>query len=427
MMTTITRKTGCTLGGRALVTTDYEKFAVLCVDDDRASLVAMSYALETDFRVITATSGEEALRKLAAADVAVIVVDQRMPGMRGCEVCARAREMKPNVFRMIVTAYTDINDVMDAINLGQVSRFLTKPWLEEELKAALRTAIDLFHLQRLVAEMEVRLMRNERLAGARAVTDLVEHDVRQRLGALRIGLEAVTTISNRVPDPLGSRLAEIAADGKASIDHLTTLMRRVRAGAVARADEPMDADAARVVEMAIVLTRNELERRRARCELVAECRPHVAIRTTELAQVLLNLLTNACESLPEPEALPKREPPPGDEAPAKRDPPPPRASLPEGEAVEHLVSVQLRAHEGCAVLTVRDTGRGIPPEDVARIFEEGFTTKNERDGAGLGLVIVKDLIEARRGKIEVESTRGIGTTFRVTLPVDEKEEQHEAE
>jgi signal transduction histidine kinase len=230
-------------------------------------------------------------------------------------------------------------------------------------------------------------MRNERLSGALAVTDVLEHEIRQRLAALQLGLELLSVIAQGLADDkLQGQLAEIARNGKVSIEHVTTLLNRVRADAITRVGEPIDADAARVIEIAVAMSRAELARR-AHCDVIVEGRPRVAIAPTELAQVLLNLLTNAGQSLP------------------------------EGEAHKHCISIHLRTEETGALFTITDTGPGIAPENLERIFEPYFTTKPVGEGTGLGLPIVRQILERRDGEIAVESTPGKGTTFRVKIPL----------
>jgi signal transduction histidine kinase len=367
------------------MTTEPARFPILYVDDDRANLLTFCYALEKDFWIITASNGEEALRRLAEEDVAVLVADQRMPGMTGAEVCARARELKPTVVRMIVTAYADIQAATEAINRGQVSRYITKPWKEEELKSILRTGIDVFHLQRLMQEMELKLLRSERQGAALAITAELEHDIRQRFTALHLQMEFLAVLSKQITDPrLAAQILDVAADSRAAVVHVTELLNRLRTGAISRVDEPLEADAARVIDMAVGLMRNEIARV-AVAEVLVEGRPSVAIAPTELAQILLNLLTNACQSLP------------------------------AADARRNKVSIRMSVADGLALLTVSDTGTGIPQEIVDRIFDAYFTTKSS--GSGLGLTIVKQIVDRRGGELRVESSPGRGTAIRMSLPL----------
>ena len=112
---------------------DYTAYPVLFVDDEQQNLVAFSYAFEERFTVFTASSGLEAIRILREHDIAVLLADQRMPGMTGVEVCTKAQEIRPNTVRILVTAYADLHVAIDAINQSQVLRYLTKPWNNEEL------------------------------------------------------------------------------------------------------------------------------------------------------------------------------------------------------------------------------------------------------------------------------------------------------
>lgn len=367
------------------MTTEHVKFPILYVDDDRANLLTFCYALEKEFWIFTASSGEEALRRLMEEDVAVLVADQRMPGMTGVEVCARARELKPNVVRMIVTAYSDMQAATEAINRGQVSRYITKPWKEDELKAILRTGIEVFHLQRLMREMELKLLQSERQGGALAVTAELEHDIRHRFAALELQMEFLAMIAKQVTDPeISAQLTELAGDARATVVHVTELLNRLRTGAIVRVDEPIEADAARVIDMAVSLMRSEIARV-AVAEVLVEGRATVAIAPTELAQVLLNLLTNACQAMA------------------------------GGDVRRNRISVRMTVADGRALLTVSDTGAGMPTEVAEKIFDAYYTTKPS--GSGLGLTIVKQIVDRRSGELRVESAPGRGTAIRLSLPL----------
>lgn len=367
------------------MTTEHSRFPILYVDDDRANLLTFCYALEKEFWILTASSGEEALRRLVEEDVAVLVADQRMPGMTGVEVCARAREIKPTAVRMIVTAYADIQAATDAINRGQVSRYITKPWKEDELKAILRTGIEVFHLQRLMREMEIKLLQSERQGAALAVTAELEHDIRQRFTALHLQMELLAMLSKQVADPqIASQILDVASAARAAVSHVTELMNRLRQGAISRVDEPLEADAARVIDMAVGLMRGEIARV-AVAEVLVEGRANVAIAPTELAQVLLNLLTNACQAVT------------------------------AGQPHRNKVGVRMTVTDGRALLTVSDTGAGMPPEVAEHVFDAYFTTKPT--GSGLGLTIVKQIVDRRGGELRVESAPGRGTAIRLSLPL----------
>lgn len=127
-----------------------EILKLLLVDDEEGILSSLKRLLmdEEDLEILTASSGEQAMELLREhPDVAVIVSDQRMPGMTGAEFLGRAREAVPQALRIILTGYADINATMEAINRGGASRYLTKPWNDQELSQAIRDAASRFRLE----------------------------------------------------------------------------------------------------------------------------------------------------------------------------------------------------------------------------------------------------------------------------------------
>jgi two-component system response regulator HupR/HoxA len=144
---------------------DYHQFPVLVVDDEPDILHSFRFNYGEDFDILTAESGPSGLEVLAAHDVAVIVADQRMPHMTGTEFLERSMTMRPDAIRIILTGYTDIDALVQAVNLSRIYRYVTKPWSSDELRLTLLRAIDAFHLMRENARLVEELRRaNERLA-----------------------------------------------------------------------------------------------------------------------------------------------------------------------------------------------------------------------------------------------------------------------
>jgi DNA-binding NtrC family response regulator len=127
---------------------DLQKYPVLVVDDEQDNLDAFRFNFRKQFDLRAATSGPEALDLLKTLDVAVVVSDQRMPRMTGLELLKQAAELRPDAVGIIVTAFTDVEVLIDAVNLGHVYRYVTKPWDSREVRTVLRQAIERFHLQR---------------------------------------------------------------------------------------------------------------------------------------------------------------------------------------------------------------------------------------------------------------------------------------
>jgi response regulator RpfG family c-di-GMP phosphodiesterase len=109
---------------------------VLYIDDERPNLQAFHAAFRTGFKVLLAHSVNEAWELLKAHDVHVVIADQRMPGLTGSEVLAQIRQRYPQVRRMLITAYADIQAVVDALNNGGACFYIQKPWEVEVVRKA---------------------------------------------------------------------------------------------------------------------------------------------------------------------------------------------------------------------------------------------------------------------------------------------------
>src|SRR3989337_1672830 len=115
---------------------------VLLVDDEENILNALNRTLRKEqYRILTATNGADGLSILEKEMITIVLSDHRMTGMEGVEFLSEVRKKSPDTIRMMLTGYADIRAVMNAINQGEVYRFITKPWDDEEIKLIVRGAI----------------------------------------------------------------------------------------------------------------------------------------------------------------------------------------------------------------------------------------------------------------------------------------------
>lgn len=140
------------------------KPAILYVDDENANLIVFKKSFETDFLVKTCSSAQEALEILKTEHFPLIVSDQRMPGMTGIELCEKLVSISPQSVRMILTAYTETQMLLDAINRGHVHDYIVKPWKKSDLKPVFDRAFENYK-QRVVKlkELEQRAKQTESL------------------------------------------------------------------------------------------------------------------------------------------------------------------------------------------------------------------------------------------------------------------------
>jgi putative two-component system response regulator len=153
---------------------------ILIVDDEPANLRLLERLFRRDYEIIAATSGPEAMRLLEQHDVALIITDQRMPGMTGIELLKNTASIRPQTVRIILTGYTDVESLVEAINCGQVYKYVTKPWDNDELRLTVGRAME--HYETIKSRHELTLA-NERLISkmkmmthgfVRAVADALE-------------------------------------------------------------------------------------------------------------------------------------------------------------------------------------------------------------------------------------------------------------
>ncbi|MCR6654560.1 MAG: response regulator [Opitutus sp.] len=134
---------------------------ILIVDDEPVVLSALQQTLEREkFHVVACTSPTKALSILAERDFAVIISDQKMPEMLGLDFLVESRRLRPHASRILITAVLSLPTIVDAINKGEIFRFVAKPWLREELIATVRNAV---HRHELVTHNAILTAETQRL------------------------------------------------------------------------------------------------------------------------------------------------------------------------------------------------------------------------------------------------------------------------
>ncbi|MEH2200427.1 response regulator [Nostoc sp.] len=158
---------------------------ILVVDDEPDNLDLLYRTFYRDYKVLRATSGPAALDLLAQeGEVAVIISDQRMPMMSGTEFLSLTATQYPDIIRIILTGYTDVEDLVEAINAGKVFKYVTKPWEAEELKAVVRQALDTHNVLKARTRELTRTLRQESLLNTVTNTIRSALDYRQILQAI---------------------------------------------------------------------------------------------------------------------------------------------------------------------------------------------------------------------------------------------------
>lgn len=178
---------------------------ILVVDDEIHILKAVKRLFYDDhFTIFTALSGEEALEYLASEDIAVIISDQRMPGMSGAELLHQCRKMVPNTVRIMLTGNGDLSTAKEAINDGEVFRFVTKPWEHGEFLALIRLAVEHYSLLEAKERYEAQI-RAQNLE-LRELNEELEHRVQERTREVVAKQEEVARLYDELQESFGATI-----------------------------------------------------------------------------------------------------------------------------------------------------------------------------------------------------------------------------
>ncbi len=351
----------------------FDKPRVLLAEDNADMPAFVARCLAQEYELVEAADGEQALKLAREAAPELVLSDVMMPGLDGIELCRalKADAGTAGIPVVLLTARADLAQKLAGLDSG-ADDYLVKPFHPEELKARLRA-------QLRIRELAERVARQEKLAALGTLVAGVAHEVRNPLNAV---LNSVQALKDHLP-PSSRALVEIcdlALGGCRRLDRITSaLLRQARTGE----GERTDVDVASSLSFAIQLIGHKVRAGpKVETHVPAGAALTVLGEPGALNQVWVNLLDNAIY-----------------------------AAGPEGR-------VEVRAgREGESVwVEISDSGPGIDPKHLRRIFDPFFTTKPIGQGTGLGLSLVRRLVEEHGGQVRVDSHPGEGTRFRVVLP-----------
>lgn len=177
---------------------------VLCVDDEVNILNSLKRLLRKEsYTLLTASSGKEGLAILKDHDVHLVMSDQRMPEMNGTEFLAEIKDKYPDIIRIILTGYTEVDAITESINRGHIYKFFLKPWNDENLKLEINKALDQYDLIKANRHLTQTIIdQNEEL---KRMNDMLEDKVKQRTHELVLrneALELSQAILENIPFPI---------------------------------------------------------------------------------------------------------------------------------------------------------------------------------------------------------------------------------
>jgi signal transduction histidine kinase len=364
-----------------------EPVNILLVDDDPAKLLSYEAILsELGENLITASSGREALQRLLHNEIAVILLDVRMPDMDGFELARLIREHPryqdtPLIFLSAVLL-TPL-DQLKGYDHGAVD-YLTVPFIPELLRAKVRVFVEHYRCRQALAHAQREAQRAQHFAMLGRLAAGVSHEIRNPMAALGLHIDLLDEeLHDRAPE-IAAHVAELFVEIKTQMGRVDDLLQDylslVRVSTIERTPQHLgDLLQAWAGEWQQCAQSQGVTLRLEGIEHLGM----LALHPNTFRRALLNLVQNALDAMPQRGILTVR-----------------------GQRTATHVELQ-----------VQDTGSGIPTAQLAAIFEPLYTTKP--GGTGLGLYIVQEIVAAHGGQVTVESVVGQGTTFTVTLPLED--------
>jgi signal transduction histidine kinase len=379
-----------------------KKHTLLIVDDEPDVVKSVKDLLRLDYKVLGAPGAVEGMDIMNHEAIDVVLSDQRMPGMSGVEFLAKLRQDHPDAIRLLLTGYADIGAVVEAINRGNVYRYITKPWDSGELETIIRDACGYFDLlterRHLLEELQAKnseLSQSNKLKTA--FIRVAGHELRTPLTIL-LGLSQLVNDQPGLSEPVKELIGGMD-DAAGRLDRSVTQILKMLS--TERFDKFLNRQP---TELSALLKRTTDDvapfvhlRNQNFSALIPENLGRMNVDAEKLRDSVNQLLLNAIKFTPDSGKI--------------------------------SLSAQRTGEE--MTIAVTDTGCGIRPEDKARVFEPFFTGfdvskhssghyEYQRRGLGLGLSVVKAFVEMHGGKVDVTSRPGEGSTFNIVLRESEE-------
>lgn len=206
------------------------RHTILCVDDEKNILQSLKRLLrKEDYRLLTASSGEEGLKVLEENDVHMVISDQRMPEMNGTEFLSAIKTQYPDVLRIILSGYTDVDSITESINKGHIYKFLLKPWNDQNLKLEIKQALEQYDLIQANKKLDKKVIeQNNEL---KEINENLEKLVQERTKTLEIQNQALE-LSRAILEDLPFPVIGISAEGMIALTNKKTVTLSFNGGSI---------------------------------------------------------------------------------------------------------------------------------------------------------------------------------------------------
>ncbi len=392
------------------------KQSILVVDDEPDIVDSLYDTFSEKYIVYKATSVKNAIEILAKNNIDLVISDQRMPDATGVELFEKMEKDHPQIGKVLLTGYADINAVVDGVNKGSIDKYITKPWDEDDVIHVVLEVLNI-RLKKAIEErkkLESQLVQNAKMASLGELVAGIAHEINNPLGFIYANLANLNKFFKKIIGMIDSydqvdfpeeakgilkkkkeeinysylqkRIGEMIDRSRTGAERMKQIILDMKTFSRLDASKVEDAD----INSSIDTTLNILvHEHKNRIDIIKEYGdlPRVKCNIAKLNQVFMNLLGNACQAIKE-----------------------------KGE-----IGIKTFIEGEMCVMEFSDSGGGMPEDVMSQIFDPFYTTKPPGKGTGLGLSISHGIIEQHKGEISVKSKVGEGTTFTIKIPIEGKD------
>lgn len=356
-----------------------DKIHVLYIDDEDHNLSSFRASLRKDFKVYTAINADEGLKLIQENEFHVVIADQRMPAMSGVEFFEQLVKINPAPIRILLTGYSDIASAIDAINKGEVYRYIDKPWNIEQIKNAIFNAADIYFTRRELKE------KNEKLAKANSEMSKFVYSLSHDLRGPLMSISAVSKLAQtEFQDPDVLEYFELIDSATIKLDDfIHKMMDFYRSTKMGNKIVPIKFED--ILEQQLAEYKSKLTHDGISFALNINQNEVFYSDEAKVRVILNNIISNAYKFQKE-------------------------------EELHKKIDLSIKVHQGIALITITDNGIGIEKDHQKEVFNLFPRASHRNIGAGLGLYMVKESVDQINGQIQLESQINEGTVVEISIP-----------
>ncbi|NHE55443.1 hybrid sensor histidine kinase/response regulator [Cyclobacterium plantarum] len=355
-----------------------KKINVLYIDDEDNNLNSFKAALRRDFKVHTALDAAEGLKIAETREFEVVIADQRMPGITGVEFFERLVKINPDPIRILLTGYSDISSVIDAINRGEVYRFIDKPWNLEQIKNAVINAAEIYYARKELKE------KNERLEKLHSEMNQFVYSLSHELRGPLMSISGISKLAKmEVNEPGIVEYFEMIDSATLKLDDFIYKMLDFYRSTKIE-NKIVSIDFKGIFDQ--LMKDYQLKWDLSEIELSFDISQEEPFYSDEskIRVILNNLFSNAYKF--------------------------------QKENGNRWIHICIKVSRNKAYLELADNGIGIEEKHQSDVFNLFHRATQRNVGSGLGLYMVKESVEQLKGNVVLKSDVGKGTSVQVHLP-----------